>query len=265
MKQQHELQEEEAAGHLLAEVAQEAPRPLNSNSERTQVAIETLTARRRLGDQIGVFYMAVIVPIVLGWIAYGFWTGSAPKGWLLALGAIVVLSVIGAIFWSMSRTQSAGDSAAELDDPAVLGPLIEAYNFIEWDKRSAPKVRNRLIQHLGQVQPGELTTDQVSAMGRLLSRRHDDLRLSILSALRRVGNPRSIPPVRRLTKARNAEVRQAAAECIAAIETRTSQSSDTTALLRPAADSGVDSLLRAGMPTTNAVESELLRPTEGIH
>jgi len=232
-------------------------------AERVQLAIRRLERRRRLGDQIGVFYMTVIVPLVLGWIGFGLWREWKLEAWLLGIGAPVVLGVIAAIFWSLSRTQRAGAELAELDDPESVGPLLEAYAYCEWDRRSGARVREALIQMLPNVQRGDLTDGQLKAMARLLTRNQRGLRHAILTALERAGDSRAIPAVRRLTQSRDETVRTAAEDCLAVLEVRSAETREQDSLLRPAADSGEDALLRAARSAQGSAGDTLVRPVTG--
>ncbi len=133
--------------------------------------------------------------------------------------------------------------------------------------------RNRLL-HLLTISPNDKGyRDLTELFSRSAYRREVEVRVAILKAYEQIGGPKELAQVARLAKGQMTwqsaakvpiEIRQAAQECLPALQARAGEQRASEQLLRPSSGSAVpaDVLLRASEHRPDVAPEELLRAGE---
>lgn len=192
------------------------------------------------------------------------------RAFLLLIGALTIFFAQGKhifMFWWMvfpmsgfwavdrSRGYAAVQRLRETWDPRAVGVLAVVARDRD-DLWSHPAVQ-ALVTLLPRVRASDaayIDAEGMKALIELLKEDHEPLRLALLAALEQIGDDRAIPMVREVRDSPRLalEVRQAAAECLPALENRVRLAQESSTLLR--ASSGLNPAEAAAV---------LLRPASG--
>jgi hypothetical protein len=206
--------------------------------------------------------------------------GRRVRAFFLILGALAFLYAQGShlfmfwwlIFpvggWAVDRSRSSAtiQRLSEAWDPRAVGVLAIVAQEREPSLRYS--AQHALVNLLPRVRASDaafVDAEGMQALIALLREDHDALRLAILQAFEQIGDERAIPWVTDLrdTPRMSPEVRQAAAECLPALQNRARLAHESATLLRassamnPADASSV--LLRPASGANPSAEN-LLRP-----
>ena len=172
-------------------------------------------------------------------------------------------------FWAVDRSQSRKmiQRLSEAWDPRAVGVLAVVAQ--ERDVELSHQAQQALINLLPRVRAsdgGFVDAEGMKALINLLREDYDELRLALLKALEQIGDERAISLVMDLRDSPriNLDVRQAAAECLPALENRVRSARESATLLRASsavnpADAPVVLLRPAGGAPT--ATDNLLRST----
>ena len=190
--------------------------------------------------------------------------------------SIMFLSVITAVF-AQSRVKSALESVTALDIPQAVGAFIDVFSWGGW--MGAYDTRPMLIKMLPRLQASDtnlITLRQRKLLYAILSKNEripwynrywkPELKIAILRALEQIGDAKAVPVVEKVARTtRNAEVRQAAEECLLFLQQRAEQTRLEQTLLRASTPATSDMLLRPTVSTVTTEPQQLLRAsnTEG--
>lgn len=176
---------------------------------------------------------------------------------------------------SMSGTVAAASAATktqkslsyvltQFEDTRLVGVLAEALEYGDNDlRRLVEPLLSRVLPRLQASDAHLLNKEQRDCLNRALKGKNKALVLAILQAYQQVGDARAISAVKRLVNGegrlgRDAEVRQAARECLPFLEMKEAQEKNSRQLLRAssnleAAQAAPDMLLR---PASGVIETE---------
>ncbi len=173
-------------------------------------------------------------------------------------------------FWAIDRSRGhvAVQRLSEAWDPRAVGVLAVVGQ--DSDVILRQQAQDALLKLLPRIRASDATyidAEGMKALIGLLREDFDPLRLAILQALEQIGDERAVPMVMDLRDSPRVrlEVRQAAAECLPALENRARLARESATLLR--ASSGLSpteasSVLLRPASSAEAAADNLLRPVE---
>lgn len=195
---------------------------------------------------------------------------------MLALASILV----GLSTFMLRR---ASKRLTSLDDPRIVGPLLDAYNNEGTNMKSRTQLLIKLLPRMTTLDARHLTKQNRKQMGNILEtvnkaeklvvwtlrpqyrERRIQLALAILKALEHIGTKEAIPIVRKLaTKSESPRLKAAAEHCLPYLEMREQESEASLSLLRGSSisETVAPPLLRPVLVNPEEEKGdELLRPT----
>ena len=187
------------------------------------------------------------------------------------------LGVFGSLFmgfemaWKEKRQrldkEKAARCMASIEDVHAIGPLASLLEHEEPVRSAAIEALTRLLPRLQENDEFHLNTRQRACLYRALKRTSAEKEmpflLTILDALKRIGDEEALPYVRQLAEAEAVTqnqrcIRQAAQECLSFLREQTQRQQANQFLLLPA--SATDMLVRPVAGAREEDTGELLRP-----
>lgn len=185
---------------------------------------------------------------------------------------VTIFGGMGALYYSKHQYRRGIEGLRHLSDVNCLSALLD----LLYSRQDVPHdLRPPLRTMLNQVQASDgfrLNAGHRRKLYAMLGpdkafwmiRNDNDLKLAILRALEQIGDNEAIPHVERLrTQSQDAEVREAAANCLLFLRQRAEQKSVSGTLLRPsdAENAAPETLLRASISRPEDASDRLLRST----
>lgn len=241
-----------SSDELLAALEEEG----RKNRQRQRIA------KRTMYGFVTFFLLYLTVGIVIG-LSAGSWEILKHFGSLCGMfGALGAATAISPQFKSIATVM------ATLDDVRSVGWLVDAMSTQDKQVQvSAESALVRLLPKLGGTDHDLLDDEQRRKLDRLLLKSANrDLATAILGAYEKIGDSKSLDSVRQYAQGHGASpfdpyMRRVAMQVEDAIRARAEKEHQARTLLRAAADSNGDVLLRPAAGTTTDEEA-LLRPTE---
>jgi hypothetical protein len=198
---------------------------------------------------------------LLAWIAFMLALAIFLKDFASLNSLGWMSGVISAAYAASQAQKRVTKELAEFEDIRSVGPLAEALEYQDRAlKAIAEDKLKRLLPRLQASDAGLLDEEQRKCLYRALRGRDTNLILAVLKALEQIGDEQAVPFVQKLANgeglaARYSGIREAAQECLPALQQRAERERSRQTLLRAASasDTPSDMLLR---PASGALEAD---------
>lgn len=265
-----QLGSKKAEERAAAEEALEQMGPEGVESLLALVAQEARKRKKRTRIYYGIWigYGGVLALGLLIYTLHGAITGQWGKFPFELFRVFTFTGMLTGLLAASQTHKNAAAALAQFDDKRAVGPLAEALEFGDNDKKAVAEAA--LVKLLPGLQASDsplLNEDQRKCLYNALKSKNTELILAILKAFAQVGGSKELPHVEKLLESGTfhpeSQIIEAAKACLPLLQERAERERQSQTLLRAASapDDPSQVLLRPAHGVSETDPNLLLRPS----